>query len=41
MPYVNILTSVCVSVCVPQVCLCVHVCVQPMAERVPQSNLPL
>ncbi len=37
MPYVNILTSV----CVPQVCLCAHVCAQPTAVRGPQSNLPL
>lgn len=37
MPYANILTSV----CVPQVCLFVHVCAQPMAVRGPQSNPPL
>lgn len=29
------------DVCVPQVRLYVHVCVQPMAEYGPQSNLPL
>ena len=29
------------SACVSQVCLCVHVCVQPMAVRGPQSNLTL